>query len=103
MSSATWAMGAGGIATRDSGATDEADRSGSYPRWGLPDRPAWFWPARISIRPNQQPALEPEGALSSDWFYPIDWPQLSAVSGQRRRRSTLATLGPIGASQRPVL
>ena len=59
--SATWAMGAGGIATRGSGVTDEADPSGSYPRCGcgrgLSGRRAWSSPARISI--TTQPTTDP--------------------------------------------
>src|SRR5215212_12100010 len=63
--SATWAMGAGGIARRSSGATDEADLSaatravaveGDYP---IDPRGSGLLASRS--RPNQQPALEPEG------------------------------------------
>ena len=38
--SATWAMDAGGIATRSSGATEKADHSRGYPR-------PWLWKGTI--------------------------------------------------------
>src|SRR5829696_2330942 len=95
--SATWAMGAGGIATGRSGATEKADHSRGYPRVAVegdyPDNTRGPGLLASRSRPNQQPALEPQGVL----------PALPhAARPPRASTPALVDLVPAQSTRRPL-